>query len=454
MGTINNIGNILSSGINGGVFGGSDAINVQTLLDSVLSAEQAPLVALQQQQSTLQTQSATLQSIEADVNSLSTAVTALSDSNGALNSFTATSSNSSVLTASAGPTAAAGTHSIVVNSLATTSSFYTSPVASGDAPIATGSFQISVGNNQPATITVDNTNNTLNGLAATINGQNLGVTASVINDANGARLALVSNTTGASGNIAVSSNTTGLTFNQAAAGANASLTVDGVPISSTSNTVSGVIPGVTLNLAGAEPNTTVSLTLTPDADQATNAINQFVSAWNKVIQDLNSQFAVASDGTGGGPLEADNTLRGMQNQLLAAITYSIDGNNGYVNLASIGVNMNNDGTLSVNSATLSDTLNNSFGNVQNLLQGTSGLATMLSTTLNQLTDPSQGTITLDLQGMSQMNQDLTQQISAMQAQLTTQQQNLTAQYAQMQTVLQEMPLLQSQVSQQLAALQG
>ena len=219
----------------------------------------------------------------------------------------------------------------------------------------------------------------------------------------------------------MSSNTTGLTFNPAATGANASLTVDGVPVDSTSNTVTGVIPGVTLNLAGAAAGTTVSLTLTPDASQATTAINQFVSAWNQVIGDINSQFDVSSNGTGGGPLEADNNLRDVQNQLLSAITDSITGNNGFVNLASIGINLNTDGTLSVDSGTLSNAINNNFSSVQNLLQGTRRRGHAFSPTRSpRSTDPTQGTITLDLQGMSQTNQSLTQQINAMQTQLTAQ----------------------------------
>src|SRR5712691_8923033 len=452
MGTLNNIGNILSSSANGSVFGGSNGINVQLLLDVALAAAEAPLVSLQRQQSALQAKTKALQNIQDDINSLTTAVSDLSSASGAVNSLTATSSDSTVLTASADPTALGGTHSIVVNSLATTSSYYTNPVASATTAIGTGSFQITVGSQPPVTITVDNTNNTLNGLAAAINGQKAGVTASVINDANGARLALVSNTSGAPGNLTISNDSTGLGFHQAVTGSNASLVVDGVPINSTSNTLSGVISGATIQLTGAAPGRAVSLTLSPDASQATKAINQFVSDWNKVMQDVNLQFAVTSTGIAGGPLESDGTLRGVQNQLLSAVTHSITGNNGFVNLASIGVNMNNDGTLAVNSGTLSNTLNNNFSSVHSLLQGTSGVATGLANTLKQITDPSNGTVTLDLQGFSKESQDLTQQINTLQSQLLIQQQNLTDQYAKMQTTLQEMPLLQNQLTAQLAAL--
>jgi flagellar hook-associated protein 2 len=445
MGTINSFGNVLLPA-------GSTPVDVQSLLNSAISAAQAPLTLLQQQQTTVETQTAAMQSISTDVTALTTALQALTASNGAINALTATSSNTNVLSASADSTAQTGTHSVVVTSLATTASYYTDPVASATTTLANGTFQIAVGSNVPATVTVNSTDDTLNGLVTAINGQNLGLTASVITDANGARLAIVSNTSGASGNISISNNTTGLNFNQAATGANASLTVDGVPVSSASNTVLGAIPGVTLNLAGAAPGQTVNLTLTPDINQASSVVSAFVSAWNKVAQDINTQFTVSSDGTGGGALETDNNLRDIQNQLLSAVTYSISGNNGLVNLASIGVNMNTDGTLSLDSGTLSNALSGNYTALQNLLQGASGVGAFLSTALNQISDPTQGTIALDLQGMSQTNDSLTQQISAMQTLLTSQTQSLTQQYAQMEITLQEMPSLQQQMTEQLAAL--
>jgi flagellar hook-associated protein 2 len=445
MGTVNNYGNVLLAA-------GSNTINVQTLLNAAMQAAEVPLTLLQNQQATIQNQSVTLQSIENDISALSSAVTSLSNTGGGVSALKATSSDNNVLTASADATATAQNHSIAVNSLATTSTYYTNPVASSSTAIATGSFSLSVGSTAPTTITVDSTNNTLNGLASAINGQNLGVTASVVNDANGARLALVSNTTGASSNITIANNTTGLTFNNAVTGANASLVVDGIPVTSTSNTISGVIPGVTLNLASADPGTTVNVSVSPDTSTAESSVNSFVSAWNKVIQDLNAQFAVGSNGANAQPLEADSTVRNIQSQLLSAITYSISGNNGFVNLASIGLNLNDDGTISVNNTTLDNALASNTSSVQTLMQGASGFATNLSTVLNTITDPTQGSITLDLQGMQQTSQDLSNQISDMQASLQTQQQNLTTQYDQMQVALQELPQLQSEITQQLQGL--
>jgi flagellar hook-associated protein 2 len=309
-----------------------------------------------------------------------------------------------------------------------------------------------VGSNPAATVTVDSTNNTLGQLATTINNQNIGVSASVIQDSNGYRLALVSTASGAPGDITVSGNTAGLSFTKAVTGTNASLVVDGIPISSASNTVSNVINGVTLSLGSPSPATPVTVDVNPDTTQATTAINNLVSAYNTVITEINSQFNVASDGSGGGPLEADNSLRDVQNQLLAALSYSVPGNSGVVNLASIGVNFNNDGTLSVDSGKLSAALSSNYSAVQNLLQNTSnGFAQNLSTVLSNINGAGTGILSLDAQSITNTSQGLTKQIADLQASLATQQTSLTAIYAQVNTTLQELPLLENQISQQLAS---
>jgi flagellar hook-associated protein 2 len=428
-------------------------IDVQQFVQYAVANQEAAITALQTQQDTLGTQTSELSTISTDLASLSTAAAALSDPLGALDALVATSANTAVVNATASGTAAAGTHTVTVSSLATTSSYYTNELAASSTTISPGSFQIQVGSNTPVTVTVDSSDNTLSGLAASINNQNVGVTASVIQDANGYRLALVSNSSGAPGDITVSGNTTGLSFTKAVTGTNASLTVDGIPISSASNTVSNAINGVTLELGSASPGTPVSINISPDTSQATTAINNFVTAYNTVVTDFNNQFNVASDGSGGGPLEADNSVRQAQGLLLNAAVYSVTGNNGIVNLASIGVNLNDDGTLSVDSDTLSSALASNFSSVQNLFQNaTTGFAQNLSDVINTIDAPSTGILSLDAQSISSSSQDLTQQIDDLQAALTVQEQNLTTVYANVNTTLQELPLLESETSQQLAAI--
>src|SRR6266478_3615405 len=422
-------------------------IDVQALVNATLSGDQANITHLQNRQSSFTSQVTALQKISAELTALQSAAFAIGDPLGGLNAISVASSNSSVLSATASASALSGTHTITVTSLATTSSFYSDAVATSTTPLAqaTGAFQISVGGDPPAAIDITSTNNTLAGLAASINNTpNIGVTASVINDANGARLALVSSTSGVPGNLTV----TGNFHLTAIAGLNSSLTVDGVPISTSTNTVSGVINGVTLNLTSQAPGSAVTLTIAPDVSKASDAINQFVSAYNTVIKDINSQFAVNFDGSGGGPLEADGSAREAQSRLLAALTSSITGNNGITSLASLGVNLNNDGTLSVDSTKLTSVLSTQSGSVQNFLQTPlTGFATQFASALTNLNS----ILNLDSQGITASSQSLSTQISDLQTALAAKQQNLILVYSKVNATLQELPLLQSQISQQLAS---
>ena len=432
-------------------------IDVQALVTATLSGDQANITQLQNRQSSFTSQVTALQKISAELTALQSAAFAIGDPLGGLNAISVASSNSSVLSATASASALSGTHTITVTSLATTSSFYSDAVATSTTPLAqaTGAFQISVGGNPPVVIDITSTNNTLAGLAASINNTpSIGVAASVINDANGARLALVSSTSGVPGNLTVTGNfhltdiaNTAVNFHQAVAGLNSSLTVDGVPISTSTNTVSSVINGVTLNLTSQAPGSPVTLTIAPDISKASDAINQFVS-YNTVIKDINSQFAVNFDGSGGGPLEADGSAREAQSRLLAALTSSITGNNGITSLASLGVNLNNDGTLSVDSTKLTSVLSTQSGSVQNFLQTPlTGFATQFASALTNLNS----ILNLDSQGITASSQSLSTQISDLQTALAAKQQNLILVYSKVNATLQELPLLQSQISQQLAS---
>ncbi len=124
------------------------------------------------------------------------------------------------------------------------------------------------------TINIPSTDTTLQQAASYINSGSYGVTASVVTDSQGSRLVLVSKTSGANGNLTVSSPATSFT---SAAGVDAQLTVDGVPVDSSTNTVTGAIPGVTLSLGSADPNTSVLISVQPDTTAASQAIQNFVT---------------------------------------------------------------------------------------------------------------------------------------------------------------------------------
>lgn len=442
----------LSSILQAATGASSSGINVTSAVNAALTAARAPETAWQNQQSTLQSQASALTALQNDANNLDNDVQNLNSLAGSLSARTVSSSSPGVVTATAASGSASGNHNVIVNNLATTASWSSGVFASSTAAMPAGSFTLTTGSGATATVTTDGTQ-TVSQIADQINSDNLGVTARVVTDATGSRLAIVADSSGSAANFTVTTATTGFGFSQAATGTNASLTVDGIAISSASNTVSGAIPGVTLNLLGAAPGTTVALGVSPDTTQATTAINQFVSDYNQLITDLTTQFTF--NGSSEGVLASDSVVRSLQNQVLGALSYTYtpaSGTTTVPNLTSLGISVGNDGKLTVNSATLQSTLQSHFGDVQNFFQGTAmnGFANSLDQTLTDFTSPSTGAFTVDLQSINSQYTDLQKSISNFEtyyiAPLKTQ---LTSEYSQAEILLQQLPTQMQQINTML-----
>ena len=446
-------------------------IDVSSLVSQILSNQSGPLQLWEQQQADLSTQAGLLLGINNNLTNLQTAVQSLTDPLGALSTITATSSQPDIVTASVQSSATAATHQIVVNNLASAGTLFTDPVADPTAsflsnPNQTGQIGLEIGGVTHDLTVTAGSNDSLNTLASYINSQsqanNWGVKATIVNDASGSRLAIYSQATGSAGALAVTSNTnSNLNFNAPVGGVDASITVDGVPLSSTSNTVTGAIPGVTLNLLSSSPNSQVQLSVGVDPDQVTQAINNFVSAYNTILGDINQQYTVDPTSNTEGPLGSDLSLRSLQSSLLNDVTYTLPGgtpttpaNSGLVNLATLGINMNDDGTLTVDSTQLSNLLQSNPSAVLNFFQNSSntGFANNLQADLTNLTDPTLGPLNVDIAQNQAEQQDLTNSISNFQDQLTQQQTQLTQQYSQVNAELESYPLLLQEVTESIGSL--
>ena len=444
-----------SVNLNGSTATSGAGIDVTSVVSQILANESAPEDLLKAQLTQLGSDQATISGFNVSLSALLTKVNSLSDITGALTARTAGSSRTDLLTATADSSAASGQHTLFVNNLATGSSYATGGLADGNTQFAAGSFQLQLGTSTPTTITVDSTNNTLSGLASAINAQNLGVSANVVTDANGARLSILSNSTGLPADLTISGNSTGLTFNKTATAANASLQVDGLAISSATNSVTGVIGGVTLNLLGASSGSPITLKVAPDSTGAQQAVADFVSAYNSAISSVNQQFVYNPATGSAGALSSSGDLRSLQTQLLGEATYSISGNNGYTTLASLGINLNNDGTLSVDSAKLSDTLANHFTEFQTFFQaptGQTGFAQKLSADLQNLTDPTQGLLNIAITQNRTDQKAIQSSIRAFEDRLLTRKAQLTRQYSQVDATLRAFPLLLAQINGELGSL--
>ena len=279
-----------------------------------------------------------------------------------------TSSNSALVKVSAlsGARLNGLTASIRVDKIATAQTMTAAPVGSVASEVGLGTLELKVGS-QTRTITITSANNTLAGLAKAIKDAGLGVTASTVTDSQGTRL-VVKGATGednafsltmTSGNASElgrfvydpltydDQNITGLTLEQEAE--NAELTIDGVQLSKSSNSFSGVIEGVKIDLVSAAPGTTITIGASQPVDAIKQAVGDFVAAYNEMKTTLTKMMG--TDGS----LRGDAGLRSLVQRLGALpstkLTYAPDGSP--TTLAEIGVSTLRDGTLSLDSGKLS-----------------------------------------------------------------------------------------------------
>lgn len=453
-----------------------NGIDVSSLVSEILGFQSGQLTAWKADQTTLQTQATTIGNINNDLSSLLTATQALSDPTGALTGLTATSSVSAILTATVQAGATPANYSIVVTSLASTGTLYTDSVADANTSILasgqqSGDLQVQIGGTGGTTADIAITagaNDTLTTLAQSINTlstkNSWGITASVVTDANGSRLAFYSQATGSPGALAVTNNTTNLVFEPPVGGTDSLFTVNGIPYSTTTNTVNDAIPDLTLSLQAADSGLPVQVTVGPNAAGITSAITSFVNAYNTVVSDINSQFAFNPATNSQGTLGSDNSLRVLQSSLLNAITYATTDpasiSNGLTNLAGIGISLNNDGTLTVNQVTtdagpaFADVLSNNPSGVQNFFQNaiSTGFANNLTTELTNLAAPTTGVLSEDLTANQQQQQDLTTEINNFQTQLTAQQAQLEQVFSAVNATLEQYPFTLQEVNAALGLL--
>ena len=265
-----------------------------------------------------------------DLSNLTTSLQALTDFQGVLASMQGSSSNTSVLQlTSASNTAIAGSHTVVVSTLAQTNSYYSNDFANSS-DLITGSLTLTL-NGTPKTINTDSGGDTLTQLAANINSAGAGITANVITDSGGQRLSLTSTISGAVGGFTVASALTDATtpsttigFTQAQPGLDASFTVDGISETSSSNTVSNAIPGVTFQLLAAAPSSPVQVEITNNNTAVETAVNTFVTNYNQAISDINTQEGNDSSGNPQ-PLYGSPNLAMLQTQLQSALTFMTSG---------------------------------------------------------------------------------------------------------------------------------
>ncbi|WP_260704595.1 flagellar filament capping protein FliD [Edaphobacter flagellatus] len=447
-------------GLNFGAINSGTGIDVAATVSQIIAAEQAVETPWKNQLTTLKAQDTAFSSIGTDLATLSSSLQALTGFSGVFAAKQGASSDTNVIAlSSATSTAVAGSHSITVNSLAQTSSMYSGVIANvGDT--LSGSLTIQIGSGTAQTITVGSTSNTLSSLAAAINGASIGVRASVIKDTTGSRLSLVSATSGAAGQITLSGSLTDATtgtsvsFQQGQQGQDASLNIDGLDITTASNTVSDVIPGVTFQiLAATGSSQPVQVQIANDNSTITQAMSAFVTAYNAVVTDIKTQEGKDANGSAQ-PLYGDPTLALIQSQLSSGLLGG-SASGAITSIGQLGLSIGQNGMLTLDSGQLQSVLNTNFSDVMGYFQNVNSFGQTLNKSLNGLSSTlTSGAIYLALQQNAAQETSLNKNISDQETRIAADKARLTDQLNTANQILQDLPNQINAVNQLYSAVTG
>ncbi|HXR19130.1 MAG TPA: flagellar filament capping protein FliD [Steroidobacteraceae bacterium] len=455
----------VTSSSSAGAAGGS-VINVSSLVSELVAAAQAPQESLIASQTSAVTANiSALGTLQGALSTFQSSLSSLSTPS-AFNSQTASSSDQTVLTATADADAVSGSYNVTVTNLASGQQLLSKAFSGGGtATVGTGTLSISLGGSSFA-VTINGNDDTLAGIASAIDSaaNNPGVSATIVTGTDGAHLVMSSTLTGAANTLAVTETDggTGLSaltygtgntgnYTQQTAAADAHFSIAGVGYTSASNTVSDALTGVTLNLLGTTASgSSATLTVANDTSTVQSNIANFVSAYNTLQSALSSLGSYDASSNTAGAMQGNPILTNTQSQIQQTL-YSLVGSSAYNTLASIGITTNSDGSLSLNNATLATALSSNFSAVSQLFSSSSGVAAQLN---SQITADlaSGGTLAAYSQSLTSQNNALTTRSNTLSAQMTALTASLTQQYATLNTLLSSLQSTSSYLTQAFASL--
>jgi len=374
-------------------------LDINGIVGQLMAAERLPLTALENREKAFNQKISAFGQVRSALASFQTAMQGLSSSK--FQALSATSSDSEVLSASAGGNATPASYQIEVQQLARQHKLASDGHASTNDVIGSGTLNIQFGTYDSGSnsfianagkaaksIAIDPANSTLSGIRDAINAANAGVTATIVNDgsATGNRLVITSTDSGAAnslkisvadddGNALDSSGLSALAYDptapagsgknlgQVAAARDALLNIDGIAVAQSSNTVKSAIEGVTLNLAQTNVGQTLTLTVGRDSEAIKTAVQTFVDAYNSASSTLKKMTAFNGVGAQNGVLLGDATTRTIQTQMRGLLNTSVDSGGALTTLSQIGVSFGSDGTLTLDSAKLNTAIDSNFDGI-------------------------------------------------------------------------------------------
>ena len=359
------------------VFGINSNLDTQDIINKMVSLEARSMDLVEAKKQIEQQKLASFKELKNRLQTFKSVVTTLNTEsrfivNKSVFSNNSSSDNNKVVDITTTSSATSGTYSLVVDNLATETKIISNGFANTTSELENGRVKVTSGS-ASATVTINSTNNSLDGLRLAINNLGLDVKASFLNDGDDTvpvRLLISGNLTGATGAVTMSYSKDSIypvdeiSFTTTQEAKNASFSIDGVSISKSSNTVSDVISGAALKLQSAGSGT---ISLSTDTDAITTKVSDFVDEYNEISLFLSEQLALDSETEETGVLFGNFAVQNLQQILRSSISNKVTGITGdYTYLSQIGITTKSDGTLILDTDELSEALIDDIQNVSQL----------------------------------------------------------------------------------------
>lgn len=453
---------ITSTGIGSG-------LDISGIVQQLVAAEGRPVVArLGQQEARVQAKLSAFGVLKSSLSEFQTALDSLRD----IDSFLArkaSTAEGSPYTVSADGTSSPGKYSVEVVQLAQAQKLTSGVFADSDTVVGTGTLQITVGADTFG-IVVDSNNNTLAGIRDAINvaADNSGVSASIVNADSGSYLILSGDNVGSANSITVtqSGGDGGLaaleydppnlltSLTESTAAQDSLIRIDGFDVAGTSNTITGAVQGVTINLLTADPGTLVDLTVANDEVAARKSVDQFVNSYNNLVDVFGELASYDSETQVTGPLFGDTTLRAIQSQVrreLSNVVSDIDA--GFSTLSEVGISLQLDGKLTVDDSKLTAIMADDFTQLGQLFSATDGYAVRIYDVVDSYLS-SNGVLGAREDGLNKQIERITDDRTSLGQRLTSLEARLTRQFNAMDALLGQLNATSNFLSQQLSNLPG
>lgn len=373
-----------------GIGSGLEAENIITQL---VTLEKSRLTPLKAEANLIQTRLSTVSQLKSLAATLEDKLKILSDASNWSSAMAVSSSNASVLSATTGSNAVPGNYTIDITATAKSQSMTSGRFAPDHAFTQGGtlSFQVGDGSSDPVEIDIA-AGSSLEQVAAAINKASGGVSASILNDGTGQRLVLSSTQTGIDHQFTVSGtgDLSALNYNDTdnsllasktgdasasgafTAAANAQATINGVSVTSSSNTFDNVIQGLSFTATTTGSST---LTVSVDTETLQKHVTEFVTAYNELNNLLSISTKYEESSKTAGIFQGDSTIVNLQNSLRRAFSDSSSTSTVFSRLSDIGIDIKAGGTMSINESKLKEGLQkNSSEMAKFFAEGSDGFA--------------------------------------------------------------------------------